>query len=52
LDGIGPRTAEKLWHHFGSVQEMKRASIEELKSMGGIGEKKAYRIQSALQKIS
>ncbi len=52
LNGIGPKTAQKLWNNFDSVQEMKQASLDRLKSMQGIGEKKARKIQSALQKIS
>ncbi|MFW6415722.1 MAG: excinuclease ABC subunit UvrC [Thermodesulfobacteriota bacterium] len=52
LEGIGPKTAQKLWSNFNSVQEMKQASLDTLQSMQGIGEKKARKIQSALQKIS
>lgn len=52
LPGIGPETARKLWSHFGSLQEMKQADLQALKSMQGIGDKKARKIQSILQEVS
>jgi len=34
IEGVGPKTIEKLVHHFGSIKKIKEASLEELKEAG------------------
>ena len=35
IEGVGPKTAEKLLKHFGSVKQIKAASLEELQKEAG-----------------
>ncbi len=48
LPGVGPELAERLLERFGSVGEVVNASVEELKKVPGIGEKKAKMIRRFL----
>ena len=50
LPGIGPRLAKPLLEHFGSVKKIVNASLDELKEIELIGEKKAQRIREVLDK--
>lgn len=36
IDGIGPARRKKLWSHFGNLDEIKSASVEELASVEGM----------------
>ena len=48
LPGIGPNTREKLFQNFGSVAAIRRASIDELCSVDGVGKKTAIKIKNQL----
>jgi excinuclease ABC subunit C len=48
LPGIGPMLARQLWTHFGSLAAMKRAGVEEIQALPGIGAKKAAAIAQGL----
>jgi Fanconi anemia group M protein len=49
LPGVGPLVARKLITHFGSARKVFCASVEELCSVKGIGEKTAIAIVNALE---
>ncbi|SDF76451.1 excinuclease ABC subunit UvrC [Desulfovibrio legallii] len=49
LPGIGPATARLLWDHFGSVEAMRAASLDDLRRLPGIGPAKAALL---LQKLA
>ena len=48
ISNIGPNIAEKLLKHFGSVEGVMTASVEELKGVELIGEKTAKRIREVV----
>lgn len=48
IEGIGLSTAEDLSDEFNSVQEALEASVEELSSVGGIGDVRAKNIHEAI----
>lgn len=48
LPGIGPRTARLLWDHFGSVERMAAATLEELAQAPGIGKVRAAALHDKL----
>ncbi|HEC57285.1 MAG TPA: excinuclease ABC subunit UvrC [Candidatus Syntrophoarchaeum butanivorans] len=50
IEGIGRRRKEALLRHFGSVDAIRSASIDELKSVSGIGDKIADRIYDLLHR--
>ncbi len=49
IDGLGPKLKTNLIRHFGGVDKVKDASLEDLKSAPGIGESKAKKIYSYLK---
>lgn len=49
LPGIGPERAERLLEIFGSVENVARASVDELAAISGIGETTAEKIRWALE---
>jgi len=49
IEGIGDKRKEILLAHFGSVDRMKKASLEELEAVKGIGKKYAQILKNALQ---
>jgi len=49
IDGLGPKLKTNLIRHFGGVDKVKDASLEDLKSTPGIGESKAKKIYSYLK---
>lgn len=51
LDGIGIQTAKMLWQTFNDLESMKKADLEDILKMPGIGKKKAQRIWNSLQKL-
>ena len=51
LPGIGPSTAKLLWDHFGSMEAMTNASLQDLQTLPGIGPKKARLLHEQLQKL-
>jgi excinuclease ABC subunit C len=51
LPGVGPQTARLLWDHFGSVENLRQASREELLQVHGIGPAKAEQLANALQNL-
>lgn len=51
LSGIGPVTARLLWEHFGSVEAMRTARLEDLQQLPGIGKIKAAALLPKLQKL-
>ncbi|PKN40334.1 MAG: excinuclease ABC subunit C [Deltaproteobacteria bacterium HGW-Deltaproteobacteria-18] len=51
LSGVGPKTARLLWEHFGSVEAMIRAEVEELASLPGLGPKKASTLHASLKSL-
>ena len=48
VPGVGPETRKRLLGHFGSVENIRDASREELVSVDGVGEKTAETIESRL----
>jgi len=48
VDGVGPETRKRLLGRFGSVENVREASLEGLRSVEGIGEKTAETIKSRL----
>lgn len=51
MPGIGTKTARLLWDNFSSIDEMKKASVEQLAQIEGIGKKKAAQIYHAFQSL-
>ncbi len=49
LPTVGPKLAKKLLESFGSVDKIFSASIEELKKIEGVGEKKALLIHNSIR---
>ncbi len=47
--GIGPKTAEKILEHFGTIEAFVNASMAELAKIPGVGEKKAETIKRILK---
>ena len=45
---VGPKTAEKILEHFGTVERFCRATMAELSKIPGLGEKKAEAIRRIL----
>ncbi|WP_049899218.1 excinuclease ABC subunit C [Natrinema sp. J7-1] len=48
VQGIGPKTRKRLLGRFGSVENVREASVDDLRSVEGIGEKTAETIKSRL----
>ncbi|WP_408956772.1 excinuclease ABC subunit C [Natrinema sp. 74] len=48
VQGVGPETRKRLLGRFGSVENVREASLEDLRSVDGIGEKTAETIKSRL----
>ncbi|WP_265109257.1 excinuclease ABC subunit C [Halosolutus halophilus] len=48
VPGVGPETRTQLLGRFGSVENVREASIEDLRSVPGVGEKTAETIKSRL----
>ena len=51
LPGVGPALARKLWDRFGSLEALRAASIEDLRSVSGLGGKKAEAVAQALAEL-
>ncbi|MBQ9452999.1 MAG: excinuclease ABC subunit UvrC [Desulfovibrio sp.] len=51
LPGIGPATARLLWEHFGSVEAMRKASVDDIRQLPGVGARKAEQLRNTLQNI-
>ncbi|AEH36223.1 excinuclease ABC subunit C [Halopiger xanaduensis] len=49
VEGVGPETRKRLLGRFGSVENVREASLEDLRSVPGIGEKTAETIKSRLE---
>ncbi len=52
LPGIGPKRAERILQHFGTVQKAIQAEADELKQLDGIGKRTAGRILWAVRETS
>ncbi|QCC58990.1 excinuclease ABC subunit C [Natrinema thermotolerans] len=48
VQGVGPETRKRLLGRFGSVENVREASLEDLRSVEGVGEKTAETIKSRL----
>ena len=48
VPGVGPETRKRLLGRFGSVENVRAASVEELQSVPGVGEKTATTIKAQL----
>lgn len=48
IDGVGPRKRRDLIHYFGGIQEIRKASVEEIAKVKGIGGGLAEAIYAAL----
>ncbi|MFH1728322.1 MAG: ERCC4 domain-containing protein [Pseudomonadota bacterium] len=48
LPNIGPKYANKLLDHFGSVEQVFTASVDDLKSIDGLGKKRAEKIKEII----
>ncbi len=51
IAGIGPRRKQLLLKHFGSLKQIREASLEELLRVPGIDRKSAANIKEQLEKI-
>lgn len=51
LPHVGQETAKLLWEHFKSLEEMKKASVDELMQLPKVGRKKALQLWESLQKL-
>lgn len=49
IPGIGPRRRRELLRHFGSVEQIKKASIDEIASVPGMNRKVAEELAAALR---
>ncbi len=49
IDGLGPKLKLTLIRYFGGIDKVSEASLEDLKSIPGIGESKAQKIHSHLE---
>ena len=49
LKGIGPKRKKILIRYFGSVEQIKRASIQDIMNVPGLGKKTAISIYQQLQ---
>ncbi|WP_435348210.1 excinuclease ABC subunit C [Haloarchaeobius sp. HRN-SO-5] len=48
VPGVGPETRSRLLRRFGSVENVREASVEELQSVEGVGEKTATSVRNRL----
>ena len=51
LDGVGPKTARLLWDAFGSLDAMRAADLDALRTIPGLGKTRAARILTALRTL-
>jgi len=51
LKGIGPKTAALLWAHFPDIEAMRRATVADLATLPGLGEKRAAKLHHVLQNM-
>ncbi len=51
LPGVGPRTARLLWDTFGSIDDMLKASEDDLAGIAGIGKARAKALWNKLQTL-
>lgn len=51
LPNIGQETAKLLWKHFSSLEDMKKASVDDLLKLPKVGRKKALQLWESLQKL-
>lgn len=51
LPHVGQETAKLLWEHFKSLEEMKKASVDDLMKLPKVGRKKALQLWESLQKL-
>ncbi len=49
LTGVGPKTAQLLWDHFGCKESILKATTKQLQSIPGIGPKKARHLVDVLR---
>lgn len=49
INGIGAKKRNALFNHFGGLQEIKKASVAELKKIDGINTKLAYKITQSVK---
>jgi len=52
IKGVGPKTAQLLWDHFADIDAMRRATVEDLAALPGMGGRRAAKLHEALRKIS
>lgn len=50
VEGIGPKRKQALLKHFGSIQKIQQASIEEIVTVGRMGQTLAENIKNALKR--
>lgn len=51
IEGIGTKRAQQLLKHFGSLKQLRQASIAEIASLPNWGQKRAEKLYSALHKL-
>lgn len=51
LPNIGRETAKLLWQHFKSLEDMKKATADDLMKLPKVGRKKALQLWESLQKL-
>jgi len=52
IKGVGPKTAQLLWDCFADIDAMRRATVEDLAALPGMGVKRAAKLCEALRKIT
>ncbi|WP_034608397.1 excinuclease ABC subunit UvrC [Desulfovibrio aminophilus] len=51
LPGVGPKTARLLWERFGSLEALRAATKDDLRSVPGLGDRRAEKIVEALARL-
>ena len=49
IEGVGPKRRQALLQYLGGLQELKKASVEEISKVPGISRSLAEKIQDALK---
>lgn len=51
IKGVGPQTAKLLWAHFPHIEAMRKATVEDLTALPGMGQKRAEKLHASLRAL-